>query len=92
MKRADYKKIIYDFVEGKAGPWEWDDFISIESRDDILNLLREYCSNVQLLYPGNQELGEYCDSLGAMKLIEAGDAYGKNDESFETWLAHQEKR
>ena len=79
MTRSDYKKIIYDFVEDKCDPWEWDDFISPLGKDITLNMLREYCSNVQILYPGDQSLGEYCDSLGALKLLEAADAYEKSD-------------
>ncbi len=63
---ADYEgaaAIIEAFVDGKSGPWDWDDFTSIKKKDVFLESVRSRCIAVRDEYPPKSE-GAYCDAEG----------------------------
>jgi hypothetical protein len=55
--------IIEAFVDGKSGPWDWDDFTSIKKKEALLESVRSRCISVRDEYPPKSE-GAYCNTEG----------------------------
>lgn len=67
VSREDVEKYIEDFLSGKGGPWDWDDFISIRIKNNPeLERIRLICARLSDQYPPDQ--GGYCNSEG-MKVL-----------------------
>jgi hypothetical protein len=60
--REDVARSIENFVNGRGGPWDWDDFISCRIADVELDAIRIRCLRIQSEYPGN--LGQWCNEHG----------------------------
>jgi hypothetical protein len=44
----DIERYLQDFIEGRSGDWDWDDFTSIPIRDPALEAIRQEAEMVQL--------------------------------------------
>lgn len=54
---------IEDFLDGKGGPWDWDDFISLPINDPFLDQIRLHCASLPEEFPpGENE--NYCSAEG----------------------------
>jgi len=80
-------QLVRRFVANQTGDLEWDDFISIVTDDDSLNAFKNYCSDMQLLYPA---ASAYCSEQGFEKLLEAADSLAQGGDDFLQWLRRQE--
>jgi len=57
-------QILEDFLEGKGGPWTWDDFISAYSIDDAgLEMIRRRCAGLTWEFPPDHPR-EFCNAQG----------------------------
>jgi hypothetical protein len=45
--RSDVVRIISDFVDGKSGEWDWDDFTSCPLKDPELDKVRRECTGLE---------------------------------------------
>ena len=67
VSREDVAKYIEDFLSGRGGPWDWDDFISIRIKNNPeLEAIRLICARLPDQYPPDQ--CGYCNSEG-MKVL-----------------------
>ena len=55
--------IIEQFLDGRCGDWDWDDFLSIGIQEPELETVRRRCSAVWEEYPSGKP-GEYCNADG----------------------------
>jgi hypothetical protein len=60
--REEVADILEDFVSGKGGNWDWDDFISFRIADSELERIREHCANLDSEHPSDK--GRYCSEKG----------------------------
>ena len=51
LTREQVAQILDDFVSGKGGRWDWDDFISFPIEDEYLDLIRERCTHLSEEFP-----------------------------------------
>jgi len=51
------------FIAGSCGPWDWDDFTSLITKDAFLDSVRQQCVDVYDNYPAG-ERGRYCSDEG----------------------------
>jgi len=58
--REEVARTIEDFVNGRGGPWDWDDFISVPIEDSRLESIRARCAR---LVPPSRS-GAYCGEGG----------------------------
>ena len=63
MTRAEVAKCLEDFLEGRGGRWDWDDFTSIRIKDPGLESIRLRCASLPESYPPKSP-GHYCDEEG----------------------------
>ena len=63
MSPSDVRKALVDFVEGRGGEWDWDDFISVPIRDPKLEAIRRRCAQLPEEFPPEQR-GHYCGAGG----------------------------
>lgn len=78
--------LVRRFVSDQTEEWEWDDFISIRTDDEILNAFKGYCSDVQQAYPSPSA---YCNKKGFEKMLEAAESLAQGGDVFLRWLASQ---
>jgi len=57
------------FLNGSCGDYDWDDFISIQSSNSSVQLIKDYCSKSDFLYPPDT-VGHWCNDRGSQKLTE----------------------
>jgi hypothetical protein len=63
VSKEDVVKYIEDFLSGKGGPWDWDDFISIRIKNNPeLEAIRLRCGRLPDDSPPDQ--GGYCNAEG----------------------------
>ena len=73
-------QVIRSFVDGTAGPRDWDDFTSIPIGDRKLDAIRKYANDIYDLFPA-KEPGTYCNPGGTAELkriaalLEGGEEY-----------------
>ena len=60
--KEEVAKSIEDFVNGSGGPWDWDDFISVQIADEELETIRIKCLRIQSEYPGGPN--RWCSEEG----------------------------
>ena len=63
MTRAEVAQCLEDFLEGRGGRWDWDDFISIRLKDPELESIRLRCASLPERYPP-ERAGHYCNEEG----------------------------
>jgi hypothetical protein len=63
MTAEEVAATIENFVEGRGGPWDWDDFVSFEIVDPQLDAIRERCNRLSEEFPAG-ERGGYCGPEG----------------------------
>ena len=59
--RREIADIIEEFLAGRGGAYDWDDFISIRIKDRYLDAVSQMCGLVQDVFPG---IGGYCGERG----------------------------
>ena len=60
-------KTISDFIEGKGGEWDWDDFTTIPLRNPDLERIRKECFEIHYKYP-DKDKSLYCGPEGIESL------------------------
>lgn len=60
---------IDSFLNGSCGEYDWDDFISIQSSNSAVQLIKNYCAESDIRYPPDT-VGHWCNDRGAQKLVE----------------------
>ena len=63
LNKKQAAEIIKDFIDGKGGKWDWDDFISIPIKDRYLDSIRERCAGLPEEFPPEKG-GGYCNKDG----------------------------
>jgi hypothetical protein len=64
LGRLEVAQILEDFLEGRGGGWEWDDFISVgEVADERLKQIQRQVNLLSDQFPP-EKLGEYCNEQG----------------------------
>ena len=59
-----------NFLEGRGGPWDWDDFVSLEITDPALDRIREAAAQVDLPL-GEEGRLALTDLLGQVRAMKA---------------------
>jgi hypothetical protein len=70
--REKIEKTIRSFLDGTAGQWDWDDFISVPLRDRRLEAVRRRCVSLPELFPPHLP-GHYCSDEGSEELCRIAD-------------------
>ena len=68
LTRKQVLEILKNFIDGRGGEWDWDDFISIPLEDSYLEAIRLRCAGLPEEFPPGSEKG-YCSSEG-IKILE----------------------
>jgi hypothetical protein len=63
MSRGQLASVLESLAEGTAGPWDWDDFLSVPIGDPDLDRIRLRCSRLDEEFPPD-EPGRYCGEGG----------------------------
>ena len=63
MTRARAADDIENFLEDRGDPYDWDDFLSVSTRDPGITRVRDVCSFVAIHYPP-EVIGHYCSVEG----------------------------
>jgi hypothetical protein len=63
MTPIEAANVIEAFLAGTGGEWDWDDFMHVKIADPRVDVIRQICSDLHGIYPG-QRVGEYCDPKG----------------------------
>ena len=61
--REEVAGTIDDFVNGRAGQWDWDDFVSVPIADPYLESIRARCAHLDEEFPASAP-GSYCGERG----------------------------
>ena len=68
LSRVEVANLIDDFIEGRGGAWEWDDFVSgMQFDDESLKLVQRRCANLPVEFPSTKPQ-HYCNDDGLMVL------------------------
>lgn len=84
LTRAEAADIIRNFVAGRGGAWDWNDFLCIEIINPEIALVRERCNAVQTEYPSHEG---YCNDQGRAELLRLAETLhpaNARDESVES--------
>jgi hypothetical protein len=65
--KAGIAATIRNFIEGKGGDHDWDDFLTFPMKDSVLDAIRLECENIQTQYPADKK-GMWCSHAGIEKL------------------------
>ena len=63
LSAAEVRRYITDFLDGRGGPWDWDDFTSIPIDDPQLDSIRGLCGDIRDRFPPKEQ-GHYCSAAG----------------------------
>ena len=69
MQKAELADLIEKFVNGTAGEWAWDDFISVKQSDPEIEEIRRRCAKLPVEFPPKRDR-EYCSEEGAAVLTD----------------------
>ena len=61
--------LIERFLDGRVGPWEWDDFLAGDSSDPVVEAVRARCATLPEDYPRTSPTS-FCASEGLAILRE----------------------
>jgi hypothetical protein len=67
MSVADVAAEIESFLDGRGGPYDWDDFCTCPIADPRLNAVRKRCAELPREFPPNAP-GQYCGNGGVAVL------------------------
>ncbi len=67
--KKEVLNFLQDFIDGKDGEWDWDDFISIPINDPYLEQIRRRCAGLREEFPP-QNKHSYCGE-GGVTVIQA---------------------
>ena len=59
--------MIHTFLTNKGDQYEWDDFLSLQTGNQIVNRARNYCNSIDVLYPCASGVA-FCNEQGLQKL------------------------
>lgn len=79
MNTSDYEyaiDVLTGMVEGTVGPYDWDDFISIKSKDRFLDAVRITSGHTRDIFPPEAD-GEYTNPVGLEVLALLADILKK---------------
>ena len=65
--KAEVADLIERFVDGRTGPYDWDDFESVPITNPDLDAVRIECLEIHHKYPPG-EAGGYCNEAGRAEL------------------------
>jgi hypothetical protein len=65
--RVNIAGVIRKFLRGAVAPNEWDDFISVHSKDSTMEDIRLVCANIPKEFP-TLDRRHYCSKAGFEKL------------------------
>ena len=65
--RAEIAKTITDFIEGRGGEYDWDDFTTYPLKDPDLEKIRKECYEVCVRFPRRTKT-EWCSDEGRDEL------------------------
>jgi len=87
MKRKDDlatgAAIIERFLDNQGSDYEWDDWISIEQDDPLMDKARTACSEVGFRFPKGRS---YCSEEGEQALAALAKALNEGREAAEKWI------
>ena len=63
ISRSELAETLDNFLSGRGGRWDWDDFISVKLDDPELDEIRRICAELPERYPPGRE-GVYCSHEG----------------------------
>ena len=63
MTKTEVAKCLEDFLRGRGGGWDWDDFLSIRIKDPAIERIRLRCASLPESYPPESP-GQYCNQEG----------------------------
>jgi hypothetical protein len=63
MSRRELADQIEAFLDGSAGPWDWDDLCTYRLTDPELEQVRQECCGVDERFPPTAP-GQYCSDAG----------------------------
>lgn len=64
---AEVADFIENFLEGRDGPWDWDEFLTIPIADPDLDRVRERCLELPKVYPAPKG-GGFCSEDGIAEM------------------------
>jgi hypothetical protein len=67
LTAAQVAELIDKFVDGSGGPYDWDDYINIPSRNAALEQIRRDCEEVSERFPPETKT-EWCSPAGGAEL------------------------
>ena len=67
LTKQEVIQVIRQFVNSTAGPWDWDDCVSVRQSDPKLERIRVRAVAIQVEFPPT-ELGQYCNEAGLVAL------------------------
>jgi hypothetical protein len=65
--RLEVAALIRRFLDGSAGKWEWDDFISVRQRDEHIEAIRQAILEIETNFPRDTP-NKWCSDAGMLKL------------------------
>lgn len=63
LSKKQAATIIEDFIENRGGPWDWDDFLSVQIQDPTLERVRLLCIELPDRFPSKGP-EHYCSDEG----------------------------
>jgi hypothetical protein len=72
MTKVEVANEIAAFLDGQAGEWDWDEFVSLQLSDPELDAVRVLCAKLPELDPP-VERGYYCGKKGISILAHLAD-------------------
>lgn len=60
--------VIDSFLGGNCSESVWDDFISEESKDPVIQIIKDYCAETAFIYPAEDQ-HQWCSKEGKVKLL-----------------------
>lgn len=89
------KEEVYDvisrFLDDSLGEFEWDDFITSNHSDPVIQKIASYAASLSFFYPSKDPLA-YCSEEGVTKLNDLLKKIQLNDADIVNWVFDQEKQ
>jgi hypothetical protein len=78
MSRLQAGAVLESFADGTAGPWDWDDFVSVPIGDPRLDAIRLRCSSLEEEFPPERP-GQCCGEGGLLVLRQLAAELRRSD-------------
>jgi hypothetical protein len=69
ISRQEAVRTIEQFISGEGAAWDWDDFISRNHADSLVEAVKQRCANLREDFPPERPT-EYCSKEGFKVLAE----------------------